>query len=100
MLVTFIIVIAAAMILLIYSMASSKMNFFLCGVLFNLCVIIAIILGFAMWGKLPQPSPQAIDVYRNKTKLQITYQDSVAIDSVVVWKENTKLKVKEIISYE
>lgn len=30
--------------------------------------------------------PRAIDVYRNKTTLQITYKDSIAIDSVVVWK--------------
>lgn len=27
-----------------------------------------------------------IDVYRGKTTLEITYKDSVAIDSTVVWK--------------
>ena len=27
--------------------------------------------------------PQAIDVYRGKTTLEITYRDSVAVDSVV-----------------
>ena len=32
------------------------------------------------------PKPSAIDVYRGKTTLQITYQDSIAIDTVVVWK--------------
>ena len=32
-------------------------------------------------------SIQPIDVYRGKTTLEITYRDSVAIDSVVVWKE-------------
>ena len=31
-----------------------------------------------------------IDVYRGKTTLEITYKDSVAIDSVVVWKEEIK----------
>ena len=31
-------------------------------------------------------TPTAIDVYRGNTTLQITYKDSVAIDSVVVWK--------------
>lgn len=31
-------------------------------------------------------SPKAIDVYRNKTTLKITYIDSVAVDSVVVFK--------------
>lgn len=30
--------------------------------------------------------PKAIDVYRGNTTLKITYQDSVAIDSVVVYK--------------
>ena len=30
--------------------------------------------------------PTAIDVYRGKTTLQITYKDSVAMDSVVVFK--------------
>lgn len=33
------------------------------------------------------PSIQPIDVYRGKTTLEITYRDSVAIDSIVVWKE-------------
>ena len=30
--------------------------------------------------------PTALDVYRGKTTLEITYQDSVAIDSTVVYK--------------
>lgn len=31
-----------------------------------------------------------IDVYRGKTTLEITYKDSIAIDSVVVWKKEIK----------
>ena len=31
--------------------------------------------------------PTALDVYRGNTKLQITYIDSVAVDSIVVWKD-------------
>ena len=31
-------------------------------------------------------SPTAMDVYRGKTTLEITYKDSVAIDSIVVFK--------------
>ena len=31
--------------------------------------------------------PTALDVYRGKTTLEITYRDSVAIDSVVVFKK-------------
>ena len=30
--------------------------------------------------------PTALDVYRDKTTLEITYRDSVAIDSTVVYK--------------
>lgn len=30
--------------------------------------------------------PKAIDVYRGKTTIEITYKDEVPIDSVVVWK--------------
>ena len=30
--------------------------------------------------------PQAIDVYKGKTTLEITYKDKVPIDSTVVWK--------------
>ena len=33
------------------------------------------------------PEPTAIDVYRGKTTLQITYLDSIPMDTVVVWKE-------------
>ena len=31
-------------------------------------------------------SPTALDVYRGKTTLEITYRDSVAVDSTVVYK--------------
>ena len=34
--------------------------------------------------------PKAMDVYRGKTTLEITYKDSVAIDSVVVFKDKEK----------
>jgi hypothetical protein len=33
-----------------------------------------------------ESEPTALDVYRGKTTLEITYRDSVAIDSVVVYK--------------
>ena len=34
--------------------------------------------------------PTAIDVYRDKTTLEITYKDGVPIDSVVVYKNKKK----------
>ena len=45
------------------------------------CSMIAIFLIIAYLCK-----PKAIDVYRNKTTLEITYKNNVPIDTVVVWK--------------
>ena len=42
-------------------------------------------LGF-LTGKKIDATPTALDVYRGKTTLEITYRDSVAIDSTVVYK--------------
>ena len=33
-------------------------------------------------------TPKAIDVYRNRTTLEITYKASIPIDSIVVFKDN------------
>ena len=38
--------------------------------------------------EVKHPIPTALDVYRGKTTLEITYRDSVAIDSTVVYKVN------------
>lgn len=35
-------------------------------------------------------NPTALDVYQGKTTLEITYRDSVAVDSVVVFKNKEK----------
>ena len=42
----------------------------------------------AIWHQweLDKDIPTALDVYRGKTTLEITYRDSVAIDSTVVYK--------------
>ena len=42
-----------------------------------------------LWGILYpiwSNTPTALDVYRGKTTLEITYRDSVAVDSTVVYK--------------
>lgn len=46
-------------------------------VLFTICIC----------GLINISAPQTIDVYRNKTTLEIAYKDSVPMDSVVVFKE-------------
>lgn len=47
----------------------------------TVCSIIAM---FLMFAHLSKPKP--IDVYRGNTALEITYKDSVPVDSVVIWK--------------
>ena len=37
-----------------------------------------------------ETNPSAMDVYQGKTTLEITYKDGVAIDSVVVFKNEKK----------
>ena len=51
----------------------------------GLCMIV-MGASFAMLHNTIAPMPSAIDVYRGKTTLEITYRDSVAIDSTVVYK--------------
>lgn len=43
--------------------------------------------------ELENPKPAAIDVYRDKTTLEVTYRDSVAIDSVVVFKDENQCQI-------
>ena len=47
------------------------------GFIFGLLVIIEYI----------NSKPRAIDVYRNKTELRITYEGNIPVDSVVVFKK-------------
>jgi hypothetical protein len=58
----------------------------ICGFYLAICVIFAFISVQEMM-KLENPKPAAIDVYRDKTTLEVTYRDSVAIDSTVVFKK-------------
>jgi hypothetical protein len=73
--------------------------------------VLAIIFGivFRIWGEVPfldvfciilgcfmlligitHNSPTAMDVYQNKTTLEITYRNGVPVDSVVVFKDKEK----------
>ena len=49
-------------------------------------VILGIIGAIGHQVELDKDTPTALDVYRGKTTLEITYRNSVAIDSVVVYK--------------
>lgn len=53
-------------------------------------IAIFVLSGIALLQEYFDPSISPIDVYRGKTTLEITYRDSIAIDSTVVWKEVIK----------
>lgn len=50
------------------------------------CMFFAVILALVTKSDLSKTDPKAIDVYRGKTTLEITYRDSIPIDSIVVFK--------------
>ena len=52
--------------------------------IFFITMILNIIIAFCLIINLRKP--RAIDVYQDNTTLEITYKDSIPIDSVVVWK--------------
>lgn len=71
---------------IIFLRATSKDDDAVVGSLFG-CVLFA--LGFIMILSLCEVvnnPPGAIDVYRGKTTLKITWRDSIPVDTVVIWK--------------
>ena len=52
--------------------------------------IIGGILGVLIYNLLISDEPEAIDVYQGETTLEITYRDSIPVDSVVVFKVEIK----------
>lgn len=53
-------------------------------------VMIFLTIGITLIQEYYSPRITFMDVYRGKTTLEITYRDSIAIDSTVVWKEEVK----------
>lgn len=51
------------------------------------CFVIGGILGILIHNWLISDEPRAIDVYQGKTTLEITYKDSIPIDTIVVFKD-------------
>lgn len=51
-----------------------------------LTIMFSCLLVVSLFALINYNKPTALDVYRGKTTLEITYRDSVAIDSTVVYK--------------
>ena len=60
----------------VYDIKGASVATMVCAVLFGVFLVMTAV----------KSSPTALDVYRGKTTLEITYRDSVAIDSTVVYK--------------
>lgn len=76
----FIIIIIAFIVLLLYVI--NEDNY---GTTF-LCTLALSVGALCISEGLRITTPQAIDVYRGKTTLEITYKDSIPVDTVVVFK--------------
>jgi vacuolar-type H+-ATPase subunit I/STV1 len=62
----------------------------LCSAVLGALIFAFSIVGINLISKYYNLTITPIDVYRGKTTLEITYRDSIAIDSTVVWKEEVK----------
>lgn len=52
--------------------------------------ILGLVVPFILLICVVETTPTALDVYKGKTTLEITYKDSIPIDSVVVFKDKEK----------
>lgn len=57
------------------------------GLALFVCIMLSVISGALINIKLNVSEPTAMDVYRGNTTLEITYRDSIPVDSVVVFKK-------------
>ena len=60
---------------------------FIIGVFEGVVSLVLVLCVFNLCMPDSSKNPSAIDVYRGKTELEVTYRDSIAIDSTVVWKK-------------
>lgn len=82
---TILVVIAA--ILTLFLCVTEEESYLKCVIfLIFICSVLGMVLLIRYRDNLSENKPQAIDVYRGNTTLQITYQDSIAIDTVVIFK--------------
>lgn len=57
------------------------------GLALFVCIMLSVISGALIAIKIDSSEPTAMDVYRGNTTLEITYRDSIPVDSVVVFKK-------------
>ena len=73
--------------IMVYAAEKGKLDWVGIGIVVGLLILIlSISLAFVLFPQKMTPSP--IDVYRNRTTLEITYKDGVPIDTIVVYKDD------------
>lgn len=84
--------VAVAMVFLIafsFYLSDEGKGDFDTGMLMGMFIVILAVAEIIMiYNVSDEPEPKAIDVYRNKTELEITSINGVPRDTVVVWKNN------------
>ncbi len=53
-----------------------------------LTAIIGVFIGLLLYMNATMNKPSALDVYRGRTTLQITYRDSMPVDTIVIFKDS------------
>jgi len=87
MIIIAIILIIIGFLNLIYGILEPEYKAVILGIILT---VVGCILLSTNYNYLNNSEPTALDVYRGKTILEITYRDSIPVDSVVVFKDNTK----------
>lgn len=85
----FLLIVTAFILFLLWIFNRESEDVIPCAALGAVCLLF-LFGGGAMLQKYFDPAIKPMDVYRGRTTLEITYRDSVAIDSVVIWKEEVK----------
>ena len=61
------------------------------GAIIGAVITILVVMEICLLHEIIEKSkPSALDVYQDKTTLEITYKDGVPVDSIVVWKGDEK----------
>lgn len=87
--ITFILIVC----LMVYSAHKEMLEWVGIGIIVGLLILLfSIALAYACFPE--RMTPMAIDVYRGHTTLQITYKDSVAVDTIVVFRDEYIKSIK------
>lgn len=87
--ITFILIVC----LMVYSAHKEMLEWVEIGIIVGFLILLfSIALAYACFPE--RMTPMAIDVYRGHTTLQITYKDSVAVDTIVVFRDEYIKSIK------